>query len=135
MAATRWELDLRDDLFGLIHPEDGSEFTASVFYVVATGPDGRRFAHERRFESAHVVVEDDYTGIASYRSEALIKAERFFEKVLSAQRAGLWEGPTNAHSHEMLCHHLPYAYVSELKARVLDAPSQKAIRKTQGYKD
>lgn len=96
---TRWELDLRDDLFALRHPEDGSEFTASVFYVVATAPDGRRYAHEHRFGSAHVVVTDDYMGIASYRQEALAKAERFFERVLAAQRAGLWTGP-NAHWHE-----------------------------------
>lgn len=101
MVKTRWELDLRDDLFGLRHPEDGSEFTASVFYVVATSPDGRRYAHERRFESAHVVIEDDYMGIASYRAEALAKAERFFERVLTAQRMGLWEGPINTHWHEI----------------------------------
>jgi hypothetical protein len=101
MPTTHWELDLRDDLFGLRHPEDGSEFTASVFYVVATGPDGRRYAHERRFDSAHVVVTDDYMGIASYRSEALAKAERLYERILSAQRAGLWEGPTNVHWHEI----------------------------------
>ena len=101
MAKTHWDLDLRDDLFGLRHPEDGSEFAASVFYVVATGPDGRRYAHERRFESAHVVITDDYMGIASYRSEALAKAERFYERVLSAQRAGLWEGPENTHWHEI----------------------------------
>lgn len=101
MPTVHWELDLRDDLFGLRHPEDGSEFTASMFYVVATSPDGRRYAHGHRFESAHVVVEDDYMGIASYRNEALAKAERFYERVLSAQQAGLWQGPTNAHWHEI----------------------------------
>lgn len=102
MAKAQWDLDLRDDLFGLRHhPEDGSEFTASVFYVVATGPDGRRYAHEHRFESAHIVVEDDYMGIASYRPKALAEAERLFEKVLAAQRMGFWTGPINAHWHEI----------------------------------
>lgn len=107
---TRWELDLRDDLFSLRHPEDGSEFTASVFYVVATSSDGRRYAHAHRFPSAHVVVDDDYMGISSYRAEAQAKAERFFERVLEAQRLGLWTGP-NAHWHEIDPVYGSWAYV------------------------
>ena len=35
----------------------------------------------------------------------------------------------------MLSNALPYAYESELSAKVIKSPSQKLIRKTQGYTD
>lgn len=34
---------------------------------------------------------------------------------------------------DMLANALPYAYGSELKAKVVKAPAQAIIRKTQGY--
>jgi hypothetical protein len=99
-AAKIWELDLQDDLFALQHPEDGSEFTASVFYVVATNPvTGERYAHDHSFYSAHVVSGGDFDGdmggIASYREEALAKAEAFLTKVKAAQAAGRFTSPVD----------------------------------------
>ena len=35
----------------------------------------------------------------------------------------------------MLANALPYAYGSELEVKIIKAPDEKLIRKTQGYKD
>lgn len=35
-------------------------------------------------------------------------------------------------AHQMLCEELPYAYGSELKARVISAPSQESLMEAQG---
>lgn len=42
---------------------------------------------------------------------------------------------TDERAHEMMTREISSAYGHEVKARVLDAPPRKAIRKEQGYKD
>lgn len=95
-----WELEVRDDLFGIQHPEDGSEYTASVFYITATAADGRRFAHDHRFHSAEAFsgYESDgewYAGISSFREEALAKAEALLARMMAAQATGRWTSPVD----------------------------------------
>lgn len=41
---------------------------------------------------------------------------------------------TDERAHSMLTNTLPYAYDTELKARVIKAPSNKSIASEQGYK-
>lgn len=93
-----WTLELRDDLFALRHPEDSSEYTASVFYVIATDYEtGRRYAHDHLFKTAHVYEETDedgyFSGIADTKWLDQPKAERFLAKVQAAQAAGKFTTP------------------------------------------
>lgn len=96
-AAATWELEVRDDLFALAHPEDGSEYTASVFYIIATDARGTRYAHDHQFRSAEtfeVHDEDGYSaGIRSFREEALAQAEALLAKMKAAQAAGRFTTP------------------------------------------
>ncbi len=95
-----WTLGLQDDLFALTHPEDGSEYTASVFFVVATNEvTGERYAHDHRFYSAHTYAETDedgyYCGIASHKELTVAQAEAFLAKVQAAQAAGRFTTPVD----------------------------------------
>jgi hypothetical protein len=133
MTTTTWDLSIRDDLFALTHPEDGSEFTASVFYVIAEAPDGRRYAHEHRFYSAHVScqVEPDgeyIGGIASYREKALAKAERFLAKVKAAQVAGRFVTPVDReHWYEIEPCYGSEAYCQQEVEIVADERAREAL--------
>lgn len=39
----------------------------------------------------------------------------------------------NDQAHDMLSSRFPFAYNTELKARLIEKPTRKAIRKAQGY--
>lgn len=41
---------------------------------------------------------------------------------------------TDDRMHDMLAHHLPYAYGHELGAKVLTRPPDEAVAKAQGYR-
>lgn len=117
----RWTLSIQDDLFGVQHPEDGSEFTASVFYIIATDErTGRRFAHDHSIKSAHAVSEYDadgewFGGVASYRPEALAKAEALLAKMRAAQEAGTFVTPVGrAHWNEIYPVYGSPAYLGEV---------------------
>lgn len=89
-----WRLDIRDDLFALQHPEDGSEFTASTFYVIAVNDvTGRCFAHGFAFPSAKLVDGEEGLGIASFRDEALARAEKLLKRIVEAQERGEFTTP------------------------------------------
>jgi hypothetical protein len=91
-----WELSIRDDLFALQHPEDGSEFTASKFYIIAENEQGQRFAHYHVIESARAVSDDEgFSRISSYREESLAKIEALLAKMKTAQAAGIWTSPVD----------------------------------------
>lgn len=76
--------------------------------------------------------------ITTKKSPANPSRDGFFKWTLEIQVHKTWVEDgfdlDDERAHEMLCHHLPYAYGHELKAKVLSAPGRKAIRKTQGYK-
>lgn len=95
--AQDWDLYLRDELGGLIHPEDGSEYTYAVFYVVAAADNGRQFGHKVHFHSAETFEENTedgwYGGIANHLEATREKAQRFLERIQAAQKAGAWKGP------------------------------------------
>lgn len=94
-----WTLELQDDLASVTHPEDGSEYTYSVFFVVATcEATGERFAHDFRFHSAEAFALDDedgeyFCGIANHLEETRATAEAFLAKVKDGQAAGRWTSP------------------------------------------
>jgi hypothetical protein len=72
-AFMSWDLEIRDDLYPLTHPEDGEERTFSAFYVIATEvTTGRRFSHDFVFRSARLVDGEDGPTIAGHREDALL---------------------------------------------------------------
>ncbi len=108
---TTWTLSLRDDLTALQHPEDGSEFTASVFYIVATNERGERFAHDYRFHSAETYDNEYGMGIRSFRDEAEAKAKKLLAKMEATLLAGTFVSPVGrAHWAEIDAEYGSIAY-------------------------
>lgn len=92
-----WHFDIRDDLFAIQHPEDGSDFLASVFNVVAVEKaTGRRFVHNFSFGSAHVVSDEDGCYIFSYREEALLRATKLLARIQAADASGSLASPAGS---------------------------------------
>lgn len=62
---------------------------------------------------------------------------KFFKWVIEIEVEKSWVADgfdmDNERAHAMLATTLPYAYNTELKARVIKRPDPKAIRKAQGY--
>jgi hypothetical protein len=93
-AFMSWDLEIRDDLYPLTHPEDGEERTFSAFYVIATEvTTGRRFSHDFVFRSARLVDGEDGPTIAGHREDALARAVALLERMQKAQAAGAFDSP------------------------------------------
>jgi hypothetical protein len=95
---TEFTLSIREDLFSLQHPEDGSDYTASVYYVVATDKRGRRFAHDYRFKGAETFAEYDaegdyFCGVRDTRETAIAKARWLLARIQHAMNAGAFGSP------------------------------------------
>lgn len=103
-----WEIEVSSDLFATCHPEDGSPMDGEVFYVTATGPDGRRFAHNRRF-----VAE-----FSSQRQAAIVAVEQLAQKI---RAASTWKGPeSNPHWIEIQPAYGSQAYAANWREYALD---------------
>lgn len=66
------------------HPEDGTQVVGESYYVTVTAPNGRRWAHERRWNNTAIVrcddadfgayVQRDWEGTGKAAAEALAEA-------------------------------------------------------------
>lgn len=114
-ATTNWEVEIASDVYDAgQHPEDGSPLEGLSFYLVATAPNGRRFVHDKRFNSP----------ARGWLARTKVAVETLFARVQAAQAAGEWAGPVgNAHWAEVDPAYGSEAYASnwrEIEAERLD---------------
>ena len=78
--------DVASDLYLAGKTEDGRDFHAELYYVVAEDADGNRWRHETSFRGADPVRHDDgFWQFGDVRASAQAAAERL---VLAIQRKG-----------------------------------------------
>ena len=83
MNATNWEVEVASDVYDAGTSEDGEMMEGLSFYLVATAPNGRRFVHNKRFNSpARGWLDRTKTAVAA-----------LLARVLAAQGADAWQGP------------------------------------------
>lgn len=104
MANKIWDISYRSDIYEVqVDTEDGFWHREhESFYVVATDPSGRRFAH---FHS--------WTTEKMSKAEAMASAMNFAYKVSRAQGKGEWFGP-NEHWVEIQPEYGSPAYTGEV---------------------
>jgi hypothetical protein len=91
-----WTADLRNDLISYgTGGEEPGDVIGEVQYVVVTDETGRRYAHDRTFDTTKRTVTDDGFVTASRNPQGKAAADRFLAKVIAAIAAGTWAGPVN----------------------------------------
>jgi hypothetical protein len=75
------------------HPEDGTPVIGEAYFVMITAPDGRRWAHERRWANTAIVRCDDADFGAyvkrDWEGEGRAAAEALAEAVIDRARVDL----------------------------------------------
>ena len=74
---SHWNIKIQADLYVAGRTEDGSEYTADCYYVVAERKDGKRLAHHCQWDGAvKETSPDGFDFFADVRDKARDKARR-----------------------------------------------------------
>ena len=86
-----YELCIASDLYYAGRTEDGREYHAEVFYVLAEDKAGNRWSHNARFAGCKVEFdyEDGINRFFDVRPEATAAAERLLARMKAAGRINL----------------------------------------------
>jgi hypothetical protein len=79
------------DLYNAGKTEDGEDFTAETFMVLAEDENGNRWAHNRSFEGCivHIDLECGMTHFEDIREAARAHADRLLARILESGRVDL----------------------------------------------
>ena len=80
-----YQFSVVSDLYLAGRTEDGADFTAEVYYVVAEDARGNRYAHVSRFPGADASRDDDgYWHFADVREASAAEATRLCARIEAA---------------------------------------------------
>jgi len=80
-----WEVEIESNAYNAGPSEDGEMMEGLCFYLIATAPNGRRFAHVHNFNSAS----------RNQLEQAKSDVRYLLARVQVAQAMGNWAGPKN----------------------------------------
>lgn len=83
-SSSKLTFAIASDLYRAGYTDDGQEFIAEVFYVVAENDHGDRWEHTSRFPGCKVDGDEWGTGFADIRPEATAKAARLLARIEAA---------------------------------------------------
>jgi hypothetical protein len=77
----KYHFAVASDLYNAGRNEDGREYHAEVYYVIATDEAGARWSHHSRFKGCKVVATDDGPAFLDLREQAQAQVERLRARI------------------------------------------------------
>jgi hypothetical protein len=105
MLVTQLDLGVVPDLYSAGLTEDGEDYIAEKYYILAEDQHGNRWTHGKNFLGAKRCEDEDGFGYEDVREVALAAAEKLLQKIRSAGAIDLdyWHEDRPAYGSAAYC--------------------------------